>query len=66
MVSELFFYELALFGLLWLYVMLAWAWPSGRVIPGPTPPPASAATPQALRRPQTVSRPHPQAPLCRL
>ena len=28
MVSDLFFYELALFGLLWLWVMLPYVWPS--------------------------------------
>ena len=30
MVSELFFYELMLFGLLWLCIMLHYAWPSDR------------------------------------
>ena len=30
MVSELFFYELVLFGLLWLCIMLHYAWPSDR------------------------------------
>jgi hypothetical protein len=30
MVSELFFYEFVLFGLLWLCVMLYYAWPSAR------------------------------------
>jgi IS1 family transposase/transposase-like protein len=38
MVSDGLFYELLLLGLLWLYVMLAWAWPLARVIPGLTPP----------------------------
>jgi hypothetical protein len=28
MVSDLFFYELVLFGLLWLCIMLHYAWPS--------------------------------------
>jgi IS1 family transposase len=40
MVSELFFYQLALIALLWLCCMLQWVWPSERVIPGaPLPPP---------------------------
>jgi hypothetical protein len=30
MVSELFFYELVLFGLLWLCIRLHHAWPSDR------------------------------------
>jgi hypothetical protein len=43
MVSEVFLYELLRAGLLWLYVMLAWAWPFARVLPAlrsppPTPP----------------------------
>ena len=37
MVSDGFFDELLL-GLLWLYVMLAWAWPLARLLPGLTPP----------------------------
>lgn len=43
MVSDGLFYELLLLGLLWLYVMLAWAWPLARVIPGLTPPPLASA-----------------------
>src|SRR5262249_32150609 len=39
MVSELFFYQLALIALLWLCCMLHWVWPSERVIPGATLPP---------------------------
>ena len=36
--SEVFCYELLLLGLLWLYVILAWAWPLARVLPGlPSP-----------------------------
>ena len=38
MVLDLFFYELLLFGLLWLYVMLPWVWSYDRAAPGPTPP----------------------------
>jgi IS1 family transposase len=41
MVSELFFYQLALIALVWLCFMLHWVWPSERVIPSATlsPPP---------------------------
>src|SRR5215470_9140755 len=38
MVSDLFFYQLALIALLWLYLMLHWAWPSDRPPAHPTPP----------------------------
>jgi len=44
MISEGFYYELLLLGLLWLGVILPWVWPSARVIPGlmpPTPAPSS-------------------------
>src|SRR6516225_3827552 len=125
MVSHLFFYQLMFLGLLWLCVMLHYAWPnewsctcSLRVMPSPahqvkyphfttcvrglchgitplflpadvpgTPLAlchaalclakrvyrrrseaiqASAATAQALPRPEAVSWPHPHAPVCRL
>ena len=39
MVSELFFYQLALIALLWLCCMLHWVWPSEGIIPGATLPP---------------------------
>jgi IS1 family transposase/transposase-like protein len=45
MVSDVFFYELLLLGLLWLYVMLAWVWSSDRAVPG-LPPPTSAPLPR--------------------
>ena len=32
MVSHPFFYQLALIALVWLYVMLFYAWPSDRVV----------------------------------
>jgi hypothetical protein len=32
MVSHPFFYQLALIALVWLYVMLLYAWPSDRVV----------------------------------
>ena len=42
MVSHLFFYQLTLIALVWLCVMLHWAWPSdpatGPPTPEPTPP----------------------------
>ena len=38
MVSDLFFYELLLFGLLWLCVMLLRVWSYDHAAPGPTTP----------------------------
>ena len=38
MVSHLFFYQLVLIALVWLCVMLQWAWPSDCVTAQPTPP----------------------------
>jgi hypothetical protein len=38
MVSDLFFYQLALMALLWLCLMLHCAWPSNRATTRPTPP----------------------------
>src|SRR5947208_3250411 len=38
MVSHLFFYQLVLIALVWLCLMLHWAWPSDRAIAQPTPP----------------------------
>ena len=39
MVSALFFYQLVLIALVWLCVMLHWAWLSDPTTAGPTPPP---------------------------
>src|SRR6266566_3044987 len=39
MLSELFFYQLVLVALVWLCLMLHWAWPSDRVTAQLTPPP---------------------------
>ena len=40
MVSELFFYQLALIALLWLCCMLHWVWPSDHsTVPTPRPQP---------------------------
>src|SRR5256886_474196 len=38
MVPDLFFYQLVLVALVWLCLMLHWAWPSDRVTAQPTPP----------------------------
>jgi hypothetical protein len=37
MVSDLFFYQLVLIALLWLCLMLHWAWPSDRAATSSTP-----------------------------
>jgi hypothetical protein len=55
MVSHLFFYQLALLGLLWLCCMLHYAWPSDHAadlqrLPQPLPPP---------RKPPHVPKPFP-------
>jgi len=47
MVSELFFYQLVLIALLWLYCMLHWVWPSDGGATSPTP---SQPTPPLRRR----------------
>jgi len=51
MVSPLFFYQLTLIALVWLYVMLQWAWLS------------DATTAQAQLRAETLCGPHHQAAL---
>ena len=42
MVSHLFFYQLTLIALVWLCLMLQWAWPSARTLSPtiPEPPPS--------------------------
>ena len=52
MVSELFFYQLALIALLWLCFMLPWVWPSERVIPGSTLPPPPLLPRKRSREPK--------------
>jgi IS1 family transposase len=52
MVSELFFYQLALIALLWLCCMLQWVWPSERVIPGSTLPPPPLLPRKRSREPK--------------
>src|ERR1043166_1432273 len=52
MVSELFFYQLALIALLWLCFMLQWVWPSECVIPGSTLPPPPLLPRKRSREPK--------------
>jgi hypothetical protein len=77
MVSNLFFYQLALIVLVWLFLMLHYAWPSDRAAIRPTPP---ALTPPRRKRHRALtsveglttkphcdacahtSAPHPHAP----
>jgi IS1 family transposase len=61
--SDGFFYELLLLGLLWLYIMLLWAWPVARLIPGlrpptPTPPPRRKRSGDRTPFPGLTSKPH--------
>ena len=39
MIPDLFFYQLVLVALVWLCLMLQWAWPSDHITVQPTPPP---------------------------
>src|SRR6266436_7290937 len=62
MVSELFFYQLALIALVWLCCMLHWVWPSDGGTTSPTP---SQPTPPLRRRsrepqpfPGLIHKPH--------
>src|SRR5215468_2810959 len=48
MVPALFFYQLVLVALVWLFLMLQWAWPSDRVTKPSTPP--SPTPPRRKRR----------------
>ena len=62
MVSELFFYQLALIALVWLCGMLHWVWPSDRpTVPLPLPQPPPPRRPRR-REPQPfaglTTRPH--------
>src|SRR5215475_5806961 len=62
MVSPLFFYQLTLIALVWLYVMLQWAWLSDATTAGPTPPPPTPPRRQHSREPKPfaglTSKPH--------
>jgi hypothetical protein len=51
MVSHLFFYQLVLVALVWLCVMLQWAWPSDPAACPPTPEPPPPL-PKCTREPQ--------------
>jgi IS1 family transposase len=62
MVSDLIFYELVLLGLLWLWVMLHWAWPSdgptGEQRPSTPAPPARKRSRVPQPFPGLLSKPH--------
>ena len=62
---HLFFYQLVLIALVWLCVMLQWAWPSD---PAAVPDDTGAHTPRPKRHrePHTLCGPHHQAALRRL
>jgi hypothetical protein len=77
MVSHLFFYQLALVALVWLCLMLHWAWPSDHVAMGPTAPEPTPPRRKRRREPKPfagltrkphcdacahATAPHPQAP----
>jgi IS1 family transposase len=51
MVSHLFYYQLALIALMWLCVMLQWAWPSAPVAVGSTIPAPLPSLPKRRREP---------------
>jgi hypothetical protein len=51
MVSHLFFYQLVLVALVWLCVMLQWAWPSDSAAACPTPPEPLPPVPKRHREP---------------
>ena len=53
MVSHLFFYQLALIVLVWLFVMLLYAWPSDRVR---RPTPAAPLVPRRTTRSLSPNR----------
>jgi len=62
MVSHLFFYQLTLIALVWLCLMLQWAWPSDPVAAGPTPPDPTSPRPKRNRAPKPfeglITKPH--------
>jgi hypothetical protein len=66
MVSALFFYQLVLVALVWLCVMLHWAWPSDPATVCPTPPEPPSPRPQRHHEPTTLCGPHHKASLRRL
>ena len=60
MVSHLFYYQLAVLAILWLFVMLHVTWSK----PGLTAPAMPAKPSANAHRPHTVCGPHAQASLC--
>ena len=62
MVSELFFYQLALIALVWLCCMLHWVWPSDCGAKGPTPsqptPPLRMRSREPKPFPGLIHKPH--------
>ena len=62
MVSHLFFYQLTLIALVWLCVMLHWAWPSDSAAACPTPPEPPPPRPKRHRAPKPfaglTTKPH--------
>ena len=63
MVSHLFYYQLALLALIWLFVMLHLGWPR-RSAPRPRARHAHQAQAQTFDRAQTIRGPDAQAFLC--
>jgi IS1 family transposase/transposase-like protein len=59
MVSDGFFYEFLLLGLLWLYILLAWVWPLACLIPALPPlPPSRQRSGNPKPFPGLTSQPH--------
>src|SRR5215467_1177753 len=62
MVSELFFYQLGLIALMWLCLLLRWAWPSDSAAVCPPPPELPSPVPKRHREPTPfaglTSKPH--------
>ena len=52
MVSHLFFYHLVLVALVWLCLMLHWAWPSDPAVVCPTAPEPTPLLPKRKREPK--------------
>ena len=52
MISALFFYQLVLVALVWLCVMLQWAWPSNSAAACPTTPELPSPVPKRHHEPQ--------------
>jgi hypothetical protein len=68
MVSHLFFYQLVLVALVWLCVMLQWAWPSDPAAVCPTTPEPPGPRPKRHHEPTPfvglTTRPHCDAVWC--